>query len=703
MKVRLGESNSDRVRSLSERFGISLLFATILDRRGIDNEELKFVFEDDFLYEHNPFQSDEIYSAVERINEAIENGERIAIFGDRDTDGITATAILVKGFRKLGYDNLFWALPEGDDNYGLTDNAIDRIKASGATLLITVDNGITAVKEIGELQNSGIDVILTDHHIPALTLPPALSIIDPKIEGNGYPEENLAGCAVASKLLYALFLSRTDLYNSRIILLHAEPGNETISIGAVKLENLMEIGRIREEILIGGKNTLQLERLSSFLGSSTPIGVFDRSEELSLLRKAFPKNTEISLIELKGEISKVIKVGNRSLFDLSKRSRGALYSSKDMELDTLISLYKTVALRTNENLSKGFDEFSQLRAIGTIADLMPLTGENRLIVRQGLKRLSERPIKTLLPLLSRQNLLLKPVSSRDVSFKIAPIINAAGRLGKADVALSLLLSDDESEINRLTDQLFDLNSERHRKEEELMSLIKGAAHSSFMENDEKIVIVEDDRIPRGLTGVMANRLQAEYQVPIMVIAYTENRLSGSMRSPEGFDARSFLSDFSPLFDDFGGHKNAAGFSLPIDNREEFLKSVKSRIETFENSGEKDQEIEVDLILPEKYMNDELWDLSDKMEPYGQENPPLRIYISSAEILEAHTLSGNQKYMGGTVKYGLYGWPFVWFNTDDRSKYRAGAKVDIVFSPGISFYRGERRKQLQIFKMDAVVD
>ena len=219
--------------------------ATILERRGLEKaEDAVYYLETDTIYQHSPFECEDVYTAVDRISQAIEEGERILIFGDRDVDGVTGAAILFRGLRKLGAKDVTVRLPEGDEPYGLTADTVAEIFSHEYSLVITVDNGISAVEEIRELERNGVDVVVLDHHIPGDELPGAVALFDPRIGGSGYPFSSLAGCAVAAKMIWALEFSRTPLYGSECIVLHAEPRNGSVRINAVRLENLIEIDRM---------------------------------------------------------------------------------------------------------------------------------------------------------------------------------------------------------------------------------------------------------------------------------------------------------------------------------------------------------------------------------------------------------------------------------------------------------------------------
>ena len=405
MKVRIASSDPAKVRSLKERYSLSLLAATILERRGVESgEDMMYFLESDTVYLHSPFEADDVYTAVDRINDAIDNGERILIFGDRDVDGVTATAIMYRSLRKLGAENVFTRLPSGDEPYGLTMDSVNEIMEKEYSLVITVDCGISSVEEIRTLEKNGIDVIVLDHHIAGEELPPAAAIFDPRVPGSGYPFDGLAGCAVAAKMAWALSFSRTPVFGTGCILLHAEPRNGTIRINAVRLEDLAETDRITEEV-VEGAFSIERTRLMDFLAVGLPVIVLDSDTETNMLRKAFGRGVDISLIDMRPQLEKLMpSAAGRSLFDLSARSRAARYRDGDREIETLVSLFRSVSVYSYPSLSSEFDELLQLAAIGTIADLMPMKDENRIIVRRGLKMLAERPLNCFKYLLGKQNL-----------------------------------------------------------------------------------------------------------------------------------------------------------------------------------------------------------------------------------------------------------------------------------------------------------
>ena len=578
---------------------------------------------------NSPFLFDDMDSAVERINQAIDEGERIFIFGDRDTDGITSTALLYKELSRLGAKDITLRLPVNDEPYGLTSDIIGEVVDSSSTLLITVDNGISAIDEIRILRDEGVDTIVVDHHLPSSSFPPAVAILDPKIEGSGYPFEGLSGCAVAFKLCYALRFSRSPLYQSELIFFHAVPGNDTIKMSAVKMLNFIREDECYEELSLNMVSSSS-SRMVSFLNQGLPIVVIDRDQELRALENAFSDRIEIALNDVRPELESVISsVRGKSLFTLSNISRAVRYSDgKDRELDTLISLFRSAMLYKSRDISEGLDEALALTAIATVADLMPLRNENMLLVKAGLKALENNPPDYLKIVLSSLDLLGRKVRSKDISYYLAPLINSSGRLGKPDVALNLFLSGNRDDIKRLSEELIEMNRERKANTEEAYQSVRDEADASLSFYLGRFILVEKD-IPRGLTGAIASRLLNEKGRPTLVLAVTDDgRISASMRSRGNFNSREFLEDFAPILQDYGGHSYAAGFSMAKENLEEFKAILADKVFSMKDE-EEEESINVDAEIPESYMGKELWAIADFFEPYGQDNDCLHFHISLA--------------------------------------------------------------------------
>ena len=424
------EVSPQSVKELSSRYGLDLLTASILTRRGItDPAELLFYLEDDPRYLRNPFLFSQMEDAVDRILLAADEGEKVLVFGDRDTDGVTSTVLMVESLREAGIEAA-WHVPLDREPYGLSISAVESFAASGGTLIITVDCGISNHAEVERAAELGVDVIVADHHrLQTGDPPPALAVIDPKLPDSGYPFRDLAGCGVVYKLASALKLARTGIYKQQIALLNVRPVNDAYAVEAVRLSNLVETGRVTETI-VPGMVDLGRTRLVPFL-QGRQIFVWDGALQKRLLEKALGKSAEVLFYDLAPEAGDYIpQTKGQSLLRLKELSRIGRYSSGGLEeIDVLENLFVSFALKKADWFGADDLELLQLVALGTIADLMPLRDENRILVRRGLAALNERPRAGLSELLQKANLLGKKLGASDIAWQVTPIVNAAGRMG----------------------------------------------------------------------------------------------------------------------------------------------------------------------------------------------------------------------------------------------------------------------------------
>lgn len=697
--------SAQEMRRLHEQYGMDVLSASILARRGqTSSEQVKFFLEQELTYLHNPFLFDDMEEVVDRINEAVAEGEKVCVIGDRDVDGITSTALLVQELRSMGLD-VSYQLPEGDDPYGMTLSGVDKAHEDKVTLMITVDCGISNFAEIAHAHSLGIDTIVLDHHISGNTLPPALAIIDPKMPGSGYPFEHLAGCGVVAKVIWALRFSQTDFYREECLLLHAQPGHDTIIIQAMRIQNLLVIDRVIEEVNPGLISVSQ-SKVLSFLSCGLPILVLDAQAELVQLKQAFGKKVDVHLVEMRPQMEAVMPVmKNKGLFALSNLSRAIKYSSfgRD-ELQVLYTLFIAYCMKRYPSLDSDYESILDLVAIGTVADLMPMEDENRILVKRGLKVLTQGRRESLLPLFSMQNLLGKQLSTSDISWQISPVINASGRMGKPSVALEMMLSTDPGQAEELAGQLLRLNKERQKLGEDAWTRLLSMAKESFEASGSKLVVVEDSTLSRGITGVMASRLLKQFNAPAIVLATVgEERVSASMRSPDSFNAREFLSRFSDLFLDYGGHACAGGFSMDVSQLKVFKQRVMDEIDTMDCLPEEVEEVTIDCTLPEAYMTPDIIKVVEFFEPYGEKNPPLVLLMEGAVIENIQVMNnknGSVQHVKMTLAFGQYKWPALYWSAADRigKDFDVGTAVDIVFRLGRNYFRNQESLQITIIDL-----
>ncbi len=699
----------EQVRKLNEVYGVDLITASLLARRGVVNpDQVKFYLETDVAYLHNPFLFTDMETFVDRLLQAREEKEKVCIFGDRDVDGITATVILKQELDSMGIETL-WRLPDGDEPYGLTVAGLDWAATQGVTVVITVDCGISNIEEVAYAGSLGMDVLLTDHHIGGEILPDAIAVINPKLEESGYPFHHLAGCGVAAKCVWALRFALSGFYQEEILLLHAMPGNttpgsETVIIEAVRIKNLVEEGRVVEEIVPGILEVYQ-SRLIRFLDCGLPLFALDIDIEMKLLRKAFGNSLDIHLVELRPQLEALLpKTVGKSLFSLMRVSRSIRYARITSELDLLVSLFSAYVHRKTPSISRDYEQVLDLVAIGTVADLMPMIDENRILVRTGLKVLASGSRKELMPLLTMQNLVGKVLSTTDIGWQLTPVINASGRMGKPQTAANMLLAPDMRSCEESAGELMRMNRERQKMGEDSWERLLPKARKSHADFDGKFLMVEDATVSRGMTGVMASRLLRQFNSPCLVIAYIdEERITGSMRSPDTFDVRAFLSGFNDLFLDFGGHRCAGGFSMERRLLEDLRARIAKVIGAIDDEGgvDEDESVRIDAELPPGYLTPELIKLVETFEPYGEQNPPLQFLIRSATLEDIQFLNKTKGTGPGHLKlqlaYGDFRWPAVYWNASDLvgPDFNVGDEVDVVFKMGRNYFRNSESLQLTV--------
>jgi single-stranded-DNA-specific exonuclease len=701
MKWQKSDIRKETVKSLSEQFGLDLLTASILVRRGITEPgAIKYYLENDLLFAHNPFLFDEMEDAVDRILQAVQEGEKVKIFGDRDVDGITSTVLLKEELQILGLE-AEWALPLGNDPYGLTMDVVREFAEAGGELLITVDCGISNLDEIAEASRLGIETIVVDHHNPQDHLPPALAIIDPKVPGSGYPFRDLAGCGVVAKLIWALEFSRTDLYKEEIVLLHTRPGNETVVLDAVKLCNLEEVDRISENLVPGIVRPDQ-GRLADFL-MNTQILVYDEALHRKLLQKVFGQGVDIHLIDIAPELWKIFpKLKDRSLLKIRDKSKTNRYNpEQSSEIDILVGLFQSFVCHRYPGLSTDFEKKLDLVALGTLADMMPMVDENRLLVKRGMRQLNSVEREGLHELLLQQRLLGKKLSTTDVGWQISPVINATGRLGVPDKAAELLITSDRDIRSRLVEEVIGLNRERKKLGESAWEKVFPLAKKSLEELNGRMVMVKDRSIHRGITGIIAARLVQFFGVPAAVIASLDSHLVGSMRSVKGFKLKSLLSQFEDIFIDYGGHDYAAGFSLAHNRFEEFRERFIRIVGAMGAQEQEEDVLSIDAELPLKYLNPDLHSLVEQFEPYGEENPPIvflvrRLLVSQVDLVG----KGEQLHAKLLLDSGSYKWPAIYWRAGDKvgRDFALGDRVDVVFRLGRNYFQNTETSQLTILDM-----
>ena len=454
--------------ALLREAGYPGLLATVLASRGITTAEAAAeALERETTLTLSPMLMRDMDKAVARIQRALANDETIAVFGDYDVDGITSTVLLLDYLKGCGAHCLRYIPRRIEDGYGLSRDAIAGLREQGATLMITVDCGITGNEEVDFAASIGMDVVITDHHECKEELPRAVAVVDPHRSDCPYPFKYLAGVGVALKLVLAL----------------------------------------------GGP---------------------DRENAL-------------------------------------------------------------------------FARYCTLAAIGTIADVMRMEGENRTIVSCGLASLDHTDFVGIHALLKEAGLLGKPITSIQIGFVLSPRINAAGRMGAADLAADLLQETDPAKAEELARQLCDLNRERQAVEQAICADAI-AQIEKLRPEDRNALVLSSEEWHQGVVGIVASRLSEKYAAPSFMIHLKDGSGKGSCRSYGGFNLFAALESCADLLDGFGGHELAAGFTIPEENIAAFRQRMNRCVKAASGGERAVSCLEVDAaisILSQRYLPETL--------------------------------------------------------------------------------------------------
>ena len=541
-----------QARRALEEAGYPPLLASVLSARGIDTPEQARALlspQDEPLL--SPVDMMDMPRAVERVKLALERGERMAVYGDYDVDGITATCLLTRFLEGEGADVLPYIPGRLEEGYGLNREALDTLSAHGVGLVVTVDCGITAVDEVEHARSLGIDVVVTDHHACKDILPRAAAVVDPHRPDCPYPFKGLAGVGVALKLAMAV----------------AGPERE----------------------------------------------------------------------------------------------------------------------------AEVFAAYRDLAAVGTIADVMPMTGENRRIVRQGLADLNPPKRLGLRKLVECAGLEERGVSSVTVGYTLAPRINASGRMGRAEVAVELLLTGDEARARELAQELCQLNRERQIIEGDIFQqCVQHLEHSP----QRGVIVLASTGWHQGVVGIVASRLTEKYSCPAFMICLDQGMGKGSCRSWGGVNLFGLLQRCSSLLESFGGHALAAGFTVREENIPALRAALVRAVEE-EGGAEETCALEADAVADPAHLTVEGVEALEELEPWGAGNPRPVLVLRGAQI---HSLTqvGRGRHLKLRLESRGHTLDAIWFSNDGAELGLCpGCRADVAFYPQINTFRGLRSVQLQV--------
>jgi single-stranded-DNA-specific exonuclease len=536
---------------LTATSGLSPLIAQLLYNRGISQPaQLEAFLSGDKRLAGDPSRLPDIEPAVGRIYRALLSGETIAIYGDFDADGITGTAILVRGLTKLGGKTVPYIPHRLTEGYGLNVTALENLHKQGVSLVITVDCGITALKEVERARRLGLDIIITDHHSPLPEMPPAVAIINPKRADSSYGFSELTGAGVALKLLQALF----------------------------------------------------------------------------------------------------------------------------------------------QNLGKeGLEELMDLAAIGTVADIAPLSGENRYLVKEGLKLMNTNPRLGLGEIISQAGLKPGSLSAESISWAIAPRLNAAGRLAHAMTSYKLLMTESPQEARDLASWLEEKNSERQRLTTKVLAI---AREQVVAQGIKPLLVAADKDYPLGIAGLIAGRLAEEFYRPAIVVRTGETVSSGSGRSIPEFNIIEALTQCRQLMSHFGGHSQAAGFTLPTKNlpqlQEHLLKLATEQLADADLRPQLD--IDARVALPD--LSGDTFSTIQQLAPFGRGNPSPTFLSQGTEVIDCRTMGNGAEHLRLKLKQGGTVWDGVGFRLGGYLG-EISPQLDIVYNLEIDRWGDKERLRLKL--------
>ena len=696
----------EQIAPLCSKYNIDQLLASIFVRRGITTGlDILYYLESDLRFQHNPFLFNSMEDAVERIIQAEEEGEKVLIFGDRDVDGVTSTTILYEYLKQRGVD-VQCRLPLESDGYGLSNKSIEEFAAQNGTLIITVDCGISNFEEIDFAASLGIDVIITDHHNAPETLPQAIVILDPKAPDSGYPFADISGAAVAYKLVSALRFAHSDFYNSEICIIDIgvpEPvEGQVITINCIKIRNLVKVKELHETI-IPEKTSIYDLKLPYFLQGQV-IYAWDANKTKQELAQIFGNGIEFNIYDLRSQVAQIIpSVKNLSTEQINNSSKIAKYNEGEPDiLETLYNIYvtwcyKSISL-TNKNYLANERRDLQLVALAAIADIMPLKNENRLFIKAGIDSIKhDGPRPGLAELFCQLKINTEALTSIDISWTVTPALNAAGRLGQADVALELLINEDPKKRNELAVKIYELNEQRKDLVNKAAWKIKDIIQSNINQNQDKLCVIIDEEIHPGITGNLAGKIMQDKNVPSIIITKSDGVYKGSMRSCRGLITTSFLSEFGDFFINYGGHNAAAGFSFESDRLEFFNKKIQEIIPSI-NLEEENLDINIDAEIPPELLKPESFEIINKLEPFGAENKELLLVTKNIKLCDAMVQGKKEPYSLKLVfDTGKNKFPGMFFGQAQRLKQdiQVGQNYDILYTMVFNYFNGCKTPQFRL--------
>ena len=546
--------DKDRAADIAENCEIEPFAAYLLCARGMTDEfEVEsFLFDTDLI---DPFTLPDMDKACKRINDALDNGEKITVFGDYDADGVTSTALLYSYLSSQGGNVDYYIPDRAGEGYGMNCGAIDTLAKRGTRLIVTVDTGISAIEEVNYARSLGVDVVVTDHHKVGDTLPDAVAVVNPHRADSLCEFSEWAGVGVAFKLVSAL----------------------------------------------------------------------DESEGYEILEK-----------------------------------------------------------------------YADIIALGTVADIVSLVGENRIIVRSGVAfinlAIANGTLRQGIRALLDESSSTGPMDASALAFRIAPRINAAGRMGSAEVALRLLLTADSAEAAEIAHAISQANAQRQETEaqitESAIEIIEKNPHIKY----SRVIVVSGEGWHQGVIGIVASRLVEKYGKPCIVISESGDVAKGSGRSIDGFSLYDALTYCKDSLVQYGGHTLAAGLSVEGGRIDEFREKINEYALTLDRAV---AQLRIDCKLNPASINLDMISSIELLEPFGADNPQPLFGLYNMELTACQPV-GNSKHMRMNLQKKGCSISAIMFSVSPKDfPYKEGDKVDVAVRLSLGEYMGKAKINIQV--------
>lgn len=672
----LPEAAPDEVLAVAEALGISEPVARVLVARGYrtPGDAAAFLGADTEVLE-NPFLMAGMDRAVGRIQMARARGEKVFVAGDRDVDGVTSTTLLQDLLTTLGLASS-WKVPTPEAGYGLSLSAVEAAAVCGATLILAVDCGIRDFEGVEAAHQRGIDVVILDHHEPAETLPRAYAVVDPKRVDCAYPWKHLCACAVAFKFAQAVFLAEDEELAGRdLVVFDVETTggterDEIVEIGAVKLRNGVEIGRfcslIRPTVPIAAAVT-RIHGITESMVADAPEAAVVIGSFLEFLGDAaiVAHNAAFDIRFLRAAAARAgLDVPRLTVLDTLPMAR-QLMPGEDHSLGALAARFKVPLADAHRALPDALATAGVLRrlwslrcrplqdflkrnldlvSMATLADVMPLRNENRVLVRRGLEALSRSTRPGVVAL--REAFLRSPaITAKDVAWSLAPAVNAAGRLGEAIVAAELLMSPDLETARPLAARLASLNDRRKELVKVNLDAVAGILARDYRPDRDAAAVLTVSGIEHGVTGIVANRLMHEIGRPVVLLIEDEGEVwKGTSRSIPALDLTRAFRELSDLIAHFGGHSGAAGISLRPENVSAFRERFNAYVRETVSEEDLVPRVAIDAELRPGEVNDRLLAELARLEPTGHGNETPVFCVRRIAVAEARRMGEDGRHL-----------------------------------------------------------